>query len=1201
MGQSPASHYYIITRRKQGPFLIQKLPELCSPLGGYNRTPAFQFIARLRDYKPHLKDILIVSSTASSDVGIITRSDQPLGSDDGAKEVVGKFTTTEVNDDTKKASLPLKDSVDETSAVGLGIDLSSSENVVSPIPGEALPESSTPLPNILLLNNEGILSSWWFIYAESIRQKLPYNGLVSVNQQQPQQPQPQLQPQPQPQPSFGKSAFGSPSAMGASPFGQPSAPAFGSPSTLGGSRPPSFGAPSLGAPSFGTPSKPGSAFGAPSALGHAAPAFGKSGFGALGSTSAFGQPSTPGQGAGSLPFGTPSPASSGGFGSFAKSGGFSGFATAQPSGQSPFAKPAVENPFGKPAQPSPFGSTDKDSAFTSQADKSNGLATGGFVLGSTFKGDGTAATDGPKSEKPSAFSFGTTNLDEMLTSPNKPSTPMEGAGDMEPEPIAQPGKPAASEPAPSHLGPHKAEAPAPSEPRPNPFGAPPQPEKAPVAVETSKPAFSLFGNMSAEKQTTSPLSPPSEKTTIASTTPKQQPVDPADAPLPPDSTSRAVYGPGDTSASSNVSKSSVDDAPLPPDFVTPSKHAPKEEEAPPSLPEEPHKPESAETVHEEAPLPPEPAVSKEAASLEEEPVPVPEEPDAEEIEKEADVDGPDVEHGPVPEESDAQEHEEEADTNEPKEESDADEPEEADADESDREHDDEESEFADSGEEITNEEDTGNNLPSSMVSPESSFGGPSARRTSGSLFDRISKPDQEQQQHQLFGELAKHKPETRRPARDGAKESLHRRSTSGQGKTLAAVKSTGIARKPQRPSRRGLSPEQARMHIQAQRQEEEEELALSEDDEDERLRADLALPLEPVPTLDPFLPHQDYMGETSKPGIPGQIERLYRDMNSMVDTLGINARSLASFLLYQQSSTDSNFDKWMDKLQGNNPASVLEEDLHMVQIEEFDGALDILSRLLQEYRVDGLDEKLEQCKELLGKEVLTLRGQCASIRKTLDAHTDAVAIRNAPLSAEQVNLQQDLRTVSTDIQAKLVDLEQKVSLLRAKIAEIPRPDGAANGSRQTWKRPTMEQVASTISTMMNMAENKSSDIDVLEVQLRRMGLDAAAPSHREGSPLITPKKATVKFPATPGSRGSLDGPLTAYHTPESARAMNFRSSINESLRASRFRNVGDIGDMVTSEDTERWKTKAQRRKHLVGSLKAAIGEKKSKVRGVNDL
>lgn len=1193
MGGNPMSSYYIITRRKQGPFLIQRMPELCSTMGGYKRTPAYQFITRMRDYKPHLKDALVVSSTASTDVGIITRSDQPLGSDDNAKQAVGTFAMTEVDDDTKKASVPLNDSAEETSAIGLGIDLSSSENVLSPIPGETIDESSTPLPNILLLNNDGILSSWWFIYADSIRQKLPYQGLVSVSESQPQQPQPKPQPQPQ-QPGFGQPSFGGPPTLGASSgLGKASLPSFGSPSALGGGGP-SFGAPSLGGgPSFGTPSQPGSGFGAPSQLGRGAPHFGKPGLGAMGSS--FGQPSTMGQGPGSLGFGASSAASGGGFGAFAKPGGFSGFGAAKPSGESPFSKPAVENPFGQPAKPSPFGSTDTATAFTSQQTSESkgqlGFESGGFKLGSTFKGDGTAATDAPKPEKPSTFSFGGT-LDEMLTSPNKPSTPMDAGEDMEPEPAAaQPEKPAAPEPTPQPEAPSKPDISAPSGPMPGLFGAQAQPEKAPAA-QPAKPGFSLFGNAPAEKQVTSPVSPPSEKTTIASTTPKQKPIDAVEppsvtaeeAPLPPDPTTKAVYGPGDTSASSNVSKSSVEEAPLPPDFVTAPKPVSKEAKEPPAeLPKGAEEPELPKVVPEAAPLPPDPGVSKAKAATEAEPGPVPDESGADEFGKEADEINEEEEAG----ESD----EEEADESE-------NEPEEGDSD------------FADSGEEITHDaaqEEA--ELQSPKATPESSFGGASDRGPAVSLFNRTSKREQGQKQPgQLFGEITKPglpapdqaKAERGSPSSAGAPaRGRHQRTKSGgRGKTLAAFKASGIARKAQQPSRRGISPEDTRLRLQAQRQEEEEELALSDDDEDEKLRADLALPLEPVPTLDPFLPHQDYMGETSKPGIPGQIERLYRDINSMVDTLGINARSLASYILYQQSSEGTGFEKWMDMLQGDNPTSVLEEDLRLTQIEKLDDALAVLDRSLQEHKVDGVDEKLEHCRELLSKDILTLRSQCAGIQKILDAHTDTVAIRSASLSAEQANLQQDLRSASTSIQAKLVDLEQGVSLLRAKIAEIPRPDGG-DGTRHAWKRPTMEQVTSTIATMMNMTENKSSDIDVLEVQLRRLGIDGATPpSRREGSPYTTPKKSGVKFAATPGSS---DGRVSTYHTPESARGANFRSSISGSAKASRFRGVGELGDVVTREDTERWKSKTQRRKYLVGGLKKAIGEKKSKVRGMDDL
>ncbi|EAW11281.1 FG-nucleoporin NUP159 [Aspergillus clavatus NRRL 1] len=1209
MGQTPSSSYYLITRRKGAPFLVQRLPELCMPFG-VNRAPAYQFIARLRDYKPHLKDVLIVSSTASTDIGLITRSDQPLASDEAAKGTVGLFTTTEVNDDTKRAALPLDDSSNDTSVIGLGIDLSSTSPVASPIQGEDIAESSTPLPNLFCLNNDGILSSWWLIYSESIRQKLPYHGLVSVNPQQPQPPaqtpvpaptQPQAQTKPQSQPAFGqsafgKSAFGSPSPLGASPFGKPSAaPAFGGPSTLG-SRQPTFGTPSTpAAPSFGSPSQMGHSFGAPSTLGQAGPQFGKSGFGAP-STPGFGQPSPAGK---PLAFGAPSAGSGGGFGSFAGGGGFSSFAAAKPAAQSPFGKPAGESPFGKPSTASPFGKPSGPSPFGAKAEADTafkpqtadqpksafGAPSSGFVLGSTFKGDGTAVNDGPRPEKSSGlFSFAT-SLDDMVSSPNKTSPPTESMDDTEDQPAqTEPEKPATKEHVPSLFGaPSKVESAKPI----SLFGAPSK-------VDTSKPAsvfgaqtqpqlstqatksFSLFGNAAAEKQITSPLSPPSEKTLVPSSTPTAGSTPLAEPPLPPDPTSRAAYGPGDTSASSNVSKISVEDSPLPP--------APTAKTNP-----------TLEDVAADAPLPPD--FTRLAQSTK------PEKPTAEEA--------------PLPSESPAPESPVTSDREASLL------PEESDVDESERELSDEgeESDFADSGEDITHEideeEESDATGQTPKISPESSFGaGVSDQSPAEGLFSRISKPGQAPPR-QLFGEINKpvfppkphasrEPPRSPSPVRGGALKSLLKpqiqKSASAPqvpGSTLAARKAV-LMEAAQRDSRlrqksdRTAREEQTRLQLQAQRQE-EESMSLSDDDEDEKLRADLAQPLKSVPTLDPFLPHQDYMGETNKPGIPGQIERLYRDINSMIDTLGINSRALSSFLLYQkQSSKDS--ENWIQILKSDHPADILDEKVLLCEVEKLDDAVHMLAKSLEEQRVQGVEDKLDACRELLSKDILTLRGQCASIRKTLDAHTDTAAILSAPLSAEQANLQQDLRSAFTDIQAKLADLESAVSLLRAKIAEAPRTDGG----RQPTKRPTVEAVTSTIATMMNMAESKSSDIDVLEVQLKKLGIDTSGtPGSREGSPFTTPKKGMARLPTTPGSRGSIDMPVSAYHTPDSAS--RFRSSINGSAKASRLRSIENVGELATREETAQWKSRMSRRQHIVSDLKRVIGEKKSKVRGVDDL
>lgn len=1173
------------------------------------RSPAYQFIVRLRDYKPNLKDVLIVASTASTDVNLVVRSEKELG-----EVPAGQFAVASVSDDIKRASVPLTDSDQETSVIGLAPDLSSSETVLSPIPGEDISETATPLPALLLLNNDGILCSWWFIYTEAIRQNIPYSGLVSATQSSQIASQPAPTPAPpepaaapaQQQPSFGQPSFGSPSPFGASGFGKPSgASTFGSPSTMGATAfgKPSFGSPSgLGgsaAPAFGKPSfGTGTAFGQISSPGQ--PAFGQSGFGAASPSSPFGQPSTPGK---SL-LGSGSGASGGGFSSFsagAGGGGFAGFAAAKP-GESPFAKASGDNAFAKTSAPSPFGAkTSSDTAFPpAQAKevKNPFGSAGGFVLGSSFKADGTAATDLTKPEKPSssALSFG--GFGESISLSSKPSTPAESMDDSEDTTAPQPVE---SEPVSLFGRPSKPAAPAPSL-----FGAQTtQPAKSPPLETTkSSPGFSIFGTTSptvthshfpasSQTQVTSPLSAPSDVTA----TPKREPsvttptFSSLEAPLPPDPTSRASYAPGDTSASSNVSKSSIEDAPPPPDFVSEKKPSPRFDDAPirpdsvtqkkavpevddaplpPDFVTKPIKLESPppglpEEVPEEAPLPPDPISFKAEATPAEEAVPIP--------------DGSDAES--------------------------------QDADESD---------FSDSGEEITHDE---TKMPSPKLSA-GSFGGLSDKSSTGGFFSEFSKaaPKEEpsQRPRQLFGEISKQPllpppgPATRSahepyrspsPTRvSSQKSTLFSKKPEGRqaGSALASRKASltqiaqreGQLRKPSDTARQ----EQARSEAAALRRAEEEVLALSDDDEDERLRADLARPVEPVATLDPFLPHQNYTGDTTKPGIPGMIERICRDINSMILTLGINARSMDSYLRGQQPAEGSDADEWVNILNGDDPANVLDEEMFLQDITKFEYVVDTVAQSLDEQRLQSVEEKLEECRELLTKDIVTLRSQFASIRKTLDALTDTGVILSAPLSAEQATLQHDLRSTYANLQAKMAELEQGVSMLRAKIADIPRPDRTGGSSR---KRPTVEAVSSTIATMMSMAENKSSDIDVLEAQLKKLGVDTSSsrPASREGSPFTTPRKNIGRFPATPGSRGSIDG--SAYHTPESAsRGVNFRASISGSAKHSRLRSVDVAGPVTVREDTSQWKAKTQRRKHLVGRLKDAIEKRDKKVRGVDD-
>ncbi|KGO61916.1 Nuclear pore complex protein [Penicillium expansum] len=1298
MGMNPASSYYIITRRKQAPFLIQKLPEVCSTMGFMlKRGPAYQFITRIREYKPHLRDVLIVASTASTDLGLITRSDQPLANDDRTKSHVGQFMTTEVSDDTKRASVPLKESGDETSVIGLAQNLSATENVVAPLPGSDILESSTPLPGVLLLNNDGILSSWWFVYADSIRQNIPYSGLISSGQatQAPSQPQavaPTPAPAPAQQPAFGQSsfgapspfgqpafgkpagapAFGSPSAMGASTmgataFGKQSAPAFGSPSRLGGSPSPAFGKTSspAPAPAFGTPSQPGASFGTPSTPGQ--PQFGKSGFGTMGS--GFGQSSSPAN-----PFGAKAVASGGGFSSFSGGGGFSGFATAKPSespfaakqsGGSPFAaKQPGESPFAATqSKGSPFGNASAgESAFakssaspfgakpqaptsfpppaSSAVKNPFGAAQGGFELKSTFKGDGSAANDLPKADKPSpgAFSFGG-SFDEMVSTSRKgsssPSESMDDTEDIEPvnkETFSIFGgarKPASETPT-------------------SMFSSKTQFSKTTTPAENTKSAFSMFGTTADQNRVTSPLSALSDKTeTPKKNWPSTSSID-VEAPLPPDPITRASYAAGDTSASS--SKCSAEDAPLPPDFTKAKKPSPKPEDDAPLPPDFLSKKKSAPTT-DDAPLPPDFLTKKPAPKTEDAPLPpdfltkklAPKTEDAplppDFLTQKKSV--PKADDAPLPpdfltkpKKSEAAVIPEDAPlppdfTAKPKtkpfeeaipipDESDESGISDGDSEAAD------ESDFSDSGEEITHDEAF---IAKSKQSAQSSFGAVSAVSEQSSTGGFFSSParnadDKGRLPRQLFGEIPKQpllpppgpvaqgnrEPyRSPSPVRIGGKKNVlfserpHTRKGSTGALHSRKASLTHIAQRDGRLRKasdvaREEQEKQARAHAAAQLQE-DDVLSLSDDDEDDRLRDELAQPVEPVDTLDPFLPHQNYMGETAKPGIAGQVERLCRDINSMVDTLGINARSMAGFLLHQQPKKPSDIDDWVMVLNSDQPAEILDKKMTLKDIESFEELIASIAQSLENQRVQGVDEKLDACRDLLTKQVVTLRGQFASIRKTLDAHTDVGAILEAPLSAEQGALQHDLRTTFTNIQVNMAALEQAVSLLRAKIADVPQANGTGRN------RPTVEAVTKTIATMMSMAEGKSTDIDVLEAQMRKLGVDIAptGPPSREASPFSTPRKNVAgRIPMTPGSRGSIDG--SAYHTPDSvSRGLNFRASINGSVRQSRLRSVEGAGEpALPQEDAVQYKAKKSRRQHLNGNLKKAFEDKQVKVRGVDD-
>ena len=1231
-----SSEYYMIDREpKTTNYTFKKISEPIA-LMGKDRLPTSHFVARLRGFPPSLSELLLVAATSSTDVGLLTKTDKALSSD---QPITGEFTTTTIEEDGRRAVLPLSSPMDDSSPIGMVVDFSSKETVRSPIPTEIdIEETSTSVPQLFILNNDGLLCSWWIIYNDSVIQKMPYPGMQLAGEEgqesiprpnsppKPQSDQLTSQTQPQPPPSsafvapassFGKSgfasmgqnstlAFGTPSMSGGatnafgtgqSSFGQPSTiggpaktswistgfssgaatespkagfgqPAFGSASSLGGNSSSAFGsANSLGKPAFGQASN--------------APAFGASGFGAkLNSAS---------DGTSGSPFGAASGSGQSGFASFAQAGAFgsqSSKDTEKPA--SPFGQHTGKGfgGFGQPSQGTAFG---KPSSVFGGA-SSNGFAAAGpspttsmfgnpngFKLDSSFKADPKATDNSDEAGgKGTGFGFGA-GFGSLMGSQTKVTSTTHN---KEENMVDEQDKGINS----SFVG-----LPANQQQNQSSLVTPPSTIGQPKATP-APPVSNLFGNYST--QSTTPQPPPPATTgwgfgNIPSTTPKDAPFqkqssdqpipkpapfsfgvpfrspqqspkvkeepsptgtpvnirDIPEAPLPPETVSKPRYvsGVSDASSSNSSSTTKTHDAPLPPDWTPANKSSAENRPSPDSPP----------GPVEDAPLPPEPQSHQRTTALPSEP------------------------SSPTEQEEEEEEEEEEY----------------PDFDESDGEQEGEDSEPVDVAKE---------HHDNIATSPESSF--KSGERSTdlsptGGLFTKVN--DKSMSKPPLFGEIGTggpvfpppkphesprspspirnlpHADRLRSEASRSVSAPADRRSVIDQRKETYAQ--SGLAAQAQQAhkqetARQKLQQEEAMRRKLATETSQLEEL---EDDEDERLREELKSPVKASEVLDDFVTYQvKPTDDAAKSGVPAQIERLYRDINSMVDTLGINSRSLASFMLYQKEQ-EQNAD-WPQVLTSETPADALNDEWCLSDTERLREGQTVLDAMVEEAQVDDIDEKLQYCQVLLSQDIMELKMKFASIRKAVNARAKPEEALAAPLSIEQTSLQHELRNSAASVQSKLIQVEDALALLRAKLAEASGITKQGMFGKGGSKKPTIEAVTNTVLKMTKMAEQKSADIDVLELQLRKLDVKGGSHGSRQGTPNGTPhNRQSLVAVTTPGS--------SVYHTPGSRFGGSTRST--PGLRRS---TNGKGLPIVSLEDREKWTAKAKRKEAVADMLRGVL-------------
>jgi nucleoporin NUP159 len=1209
---APASIFHVVTRLASFEYVFQKIGDPATPFG-LNRSPPHHFLIRLRDFPPNLQDLLIVASSASTDIGLFTRSKAPLTSGKAADKITGVFTMTEMSDDSRRAQLPMTEDMTDTSPIGVGLDLSSRDKVIKPIAGDEIEESLTPVPAFMVLNNEGILASWWVIYTESIRQGTAYPGLTGVSGVQQSTQAVSTQQTQLCSGVIAKSGFEKPS------FGTPSGPGITAMTTFGAVSGLQKAPSPWATPAASNTTSSGNALGtsnidpmAPSAaqgisFGSSALLGSRSSPWATGSTKvpgmAFGQPG--GLVMGASPLGmalrrsvnnTVAP-SSGGFASFANQGGFPTMTAPQANTGSIFGSERQASGSTAPSTGATTSQADSGGVFELKPQVGGSTALGtfasaenrfsfggtspkntekpmsllgsaGFTLGSTFKPDASTKDNNLKPPNGGGISF-SSNFGAALGDAQKAivasTLELTGADMDEDEPNEflqsvgeEPGSPK------KQMDSSSRQVPASTTPMstpttlkfqfPNPvppvkgklFGEPE--ENSSTDIYTEKPIGLSSGTSSTISGSNLRLfsatkSPPSlHPSTPENAQIKQVPQSnekPENAltgipepPLPPDPTSKTSYTVGESSVSSTEP-----DAPFPPDFLP---------EGPLGKTETLKWP-SADIVNKDS-------ITTDSSFQNDTPG-GPEEREYSDFESEEDQSDNQSEEG--------------------------------------------------SGEDIAKDvSPVSDSQQTPGITPQSSFGGTHRAGDNSSLFTKIPQPSQDQKPHSLFGEIDTRadiklppppkqlSPRSPSPVRTSIPSKVRpeaSRSISAPGiaSQLLSSRRPAVNRLPRTSSGSFTNLlEQKRAETRRQeeikaRKEAEESQALI-DEEDDTIQRFLRQDIVGSKNLDDFIAHQDYVGNADKDSIPAQVEAVYRDINSMIDTLGINSCALKSFIKghteqYKQPRRTT------EDLEGD-------DEWCLVEIE---GLSNVVERDLQEEldqgQIKDVIDKLHACTDL-ERDLVRLRAKHDDIKALLTSRSDPdrlIIVRSLPLTAEQAAQQHDLRRDFANFQKLLSEAEEGLVLVRAKLAS------RTSGGCKVAAGPTVEAVVRTITKMTAMIEKRSGDIDVLENQMRKIRFGSAISNNsREGSPFTTPVKSPIRNQGTSSAYG-------LFCTPDSVKGIS-RTSLISSTHSYGHGTPRKKMSSFTDEKKQLLKAYTIRRKEVTDKLNASLQKSGARILLMDD-
>lgn len=309
------------------------------------------------------------------------------------------------------------------------------------------------------------------------------------------------------------------------------------------------------------------------------------------------------------------------------------------------------------------------------------------------------------------------------------------------------------------------------------------------------------------------------------------------------------------------------------------------------------------------------------------------------------------------------------------------------------------------------------------------------------------------------------------------------------------------------------------------------------DDEDERIRQELDSEIEPSRTLAPFIARQEYSAPEAirtKTGHAAQIEIVYRDINSMIDTLGLNSRSLKAFIEWnERSERYGEIDRSaLEEVQDQGEDGPWFEKWALSELDELKRIEDDIERDLADGAIKRVTDKLHACRDTISDNAKLLSSVNNERRRIANAKDPEKleSLRKASLPKELADQQRALRREYAHLLTSLGKAEDELLLMRSRLVS----HNAHNGHMGAV--PSVEAIKNTITRLTGCALDRNNRIALLEARLLKARAAAASAPTPAPAPGSRPaSSSSTALPRRPASSSSTAAPTTVTTTPRRTR------------------------------------------------------------------